>query len=157
MSWIREQFSFQDMQRLLFKLAERVKAFQGLAPAEIAEVLGRAEKCTYEYGAPIVKEGSSSAHMYIIIDGAVSVTKQGRDGDVELARLEPADSFGEMALTDNEARSATVTAVDECVLVRLDERAFLANPEIGMKIYRNIARVLAERLRTADEMLAWRL
>lgn len=30
MSWIREQFTFSDLQRLLFKLAEHVKAFQGL-------------------------------------------------------------------------------------------------------------------------------
>jgi len=157
MAWIREQFAFQDLQRLLFKLAEKVKAFHGLAPAEIAEVLSHAEKCTFEPGMSIVKEGTIGNHMYIIIEGEAAVTKAGRDGDVELARLEGADSFGEMALTDQEARSATVTALSNCVLVRLGDRAFAAKPESGMKIYRNIARVLAERLRAADEMLAWRL
>ena len=35
MSWIREQFTFSDLQRLLLRLSERVKAFQGLTPAEI--------------------------------------------------------------------------------------------------------------------------
>lgn len=157
MSWIREQFTFQDLQRLLFKLAERVKAFHGLAPAEIAEVLAHAEKCTFEPGMAIVKEGNIGTHMYVIIEGEAKVTKQGRDGEVELARLEPADSFGEMALADNEARSATVAAVSPCVLVRLGEQAFNARPEIGAKVYRNIARVLAQRLRNADELLAWRL
>lgn len=157
MSWIREQFTFQDLQRLLFKLAERVKAFQGLTPADISEILAHAEKCIFAPGTSIVKEGNVGTHMYLIIEGEAVVTKQGRDGDVELARLGPADSFGEMALADNEARSATVTALSPCILVRLGDHAFNAHPEIGMKIFRNVARVLAARLRNADELLAWRL
>lgn len=157
MSWIREEFTFQDMQRLLFKLAERVKAFRHLTPTEIAEVLAHAEKCSFEPGTTIVREGNVGTHMYIIIQGEAAVTKQGRTAPVELARLAPADSFGEMALTDNEARSATVTALSACVLVRLGAPAFEGQPEIGMKVYRNIARLLAARLREADQQLAWRL
>ena len=115
MSWIREQFTFHDMQRLLFRLAERVKAFQGLTPAEISDLLGSSEKCTYEPGAYIVKEGSIGKHMYIILNGEARVEKSGRDGEVELARLESADSFGEMFLADNEARSASVRPSCNCV------------------------------------------
>jgi CRP/FNR family cyclic AMP-dependent transcriptional regulator len=157
MSWIREQFTFHDLQRLLFKLAEHVKAFQGLTPAEISELLSHAEKCTFEPDATIVKEGSVGNHMYVILDGEAMVTKRGRDGEVELARLFSADSFGEMALADNEARSATVTAVSPCILVRLSDQVMNSKPEIGMKVYRNIARVVSARLRSADEALAWRL
>lgn len=157
MTWIREQFTFQDQQRLLFKLSERVKAFQGLSPAEIGEVLAHAEKCTFEPGMIIVKEGNLGTHMYVIIDGEASVTKQGRSGEVELARLGATDSFGEMALADNETRSATVTAVTDCILVRLNDKIVNSRPEIGVKIYRNISRVLSARLRSADEALAWRL
>jgi CRP-like cAMP-binding protein len=157
MSWIREQFTFQDLQRLLFKLAEKVKAFQGLKPVEIAEVLASAEKCTFQPGMPIIKEGSVGTHMYIIIEGEAIVTKRGRDGDVELARLRAADSFGEMALMDNEARSATVAALTPCVLVRLGNQAIEATPSIAMRVYHNIARVLTERLRTTNDLVVWRL
>jgi CRP-like cAMP-binding protein len=157
MGWIREQFTFHDLQRLLFKLAEHVKAFQGLTAAEISELLNRAEKCSFPLNAPIVKEGSSGHHMYIILDGEAMVSKKGRDGEIELARLYAADSFGEMALVDNEARCATVTALSPCVLVRISDQIIDAYPEIGMKVYRNIARVVSARLRTADEALAWRL
>ena len=62
-----------------------------------------------------------------------------------------------MSLADNDARSATVTAISPCVLVRLSDQVMNSRPEIGMKIYRNIARVLSARLRAADEALAWRL
>lgn len=157
MSWIREQFTFQDLQRLLFKLAEHVKAFQGLTPAEITDLLGSCEKCSYAAGAHIVKEGNIGAHMYIILNGEAIVTKSGRDGEVELARLSSADSFGEMALADNEARSASVVADTDCVLVRINDQVINSRPEIGVKVYRNIARVLSARLRSADELLAWRL
>lgn len=157
MNWVREQLTFQDVQRLLFKLAERVKAFQGLSPAEIGDVLSRAEKCSFDPEMLIVKEGSGGAFMYIIIEGEANVTKKGRNANIELARLGPTDSFGEMALVDNETRSASVTALSPCVAVRLDEKAINAKPELGLKVYRNISRVLATRLRTADEALVWRL
>lgn len=157
MSWIREQFTFQDLQRLLFRLAEHVKAFQGLTPAEISDLLGTSEKCTFVPGAYIVKEGNVGTHMYIILAGEARVLKSGRDGEVELARLGPADSFGEMALADNEARSASVIADSDCVLVRINDHAIHAKPEVGLKVYRNITKVLSARLRAADELLAWRL
>lgn len=157
MSWIREQFTFTDLQRLLLKLSEHVKAFQGLTPAEISEVLGTSEKCTFAPGVPIVKEGTVGTHMYIILSGEAKVLKTGRDGEVELARLAAADSFGEMALADKEARSASVVATSDCVLVRLNDQMINAVPEIGLKVYRNIAKVVSARLRAADELLAWRL
>ena len=157
MSWIRELFTFSDLQRLLFKLAEHVKAFQGLTPAEITDLLGSCEKCTFAPGAYIVKEGNVGTHMYIILNGEAVVTKSGREGEVELARLSSADSFGEMALADNEARSASVVADTDCVLVRINDQIINSRPEIGLKVYRNIARVVSARLRAADELLAWRL
>lgn len=157
MNWVREQFTFQDMQRLLFRLAEHVKAFKGLTPGEISELLGNAEKCIFSPGSIIVKEGTNGNHMYVILNGDAIVTKTGRDGEVELARLTPADSFGEMSLADNEARSASVRADSDCVLVRLSDQVMMSKAEIGVKVYRNIAQVLSARLRTADEMLAWRL
>lgn len=157
MSWIREQFTFTDLQRLLFKLAERVKAFQGLSPAEISDLLGSCEKCSFTAGAHIVKEGSVGPHMYIILSGEARVLKTGRQGEVELARLTPADSFGEMALADREARSASVVADSDCILVRINDQVINARPEVGLKVYRNIARVVSARLRAADELLVWRL
>ena len=157
MSWVREQFSFTDLQRLLFKLSERVKAFHGLTPAEITDLLGSSEKCTFAPDSYIIKEGNVGTHMYIILNGDARVMKSGREGEFELARLAPADSFGEMALADNEARSASVIAVTECALVRINDRAINSRPDIGLKVDRNIARVVSTRLRAADELLVWRL
>lgn len=157
MSWTKEPLSFHETQALLIKLAEKVKAFRGLSPAEVGDVLARAEKCTYAPMTDIVKEGNTGNHMYIILAGTARVTKDNNGTAVELAELGPADSFGEMALVDGETRNASVTALEPCVLVRLSDQAIDHKPEIGLKVYRNICRVLSARLRTADEQLAWRL
>lgn len=157
MSWIKEQFTEADLQRMLTRLAAHVKAFQGLTPAEISEVLSKSEKCSFPADAYIVKEGNIGSHMYIILGGEARVFKDSRDGPLVLARLIAADSFGEMALADNEARSASVKADSDCVLVRINDKVINSRPEIGLKVYRNIAKLLSSRLREADELLAWRL
>lgn len=157
MNWTREQLSFHDMQRLLSRLTQHVKAFHGLSMGEVSDLLSNAEKCSFAPGGVIVKEGTIGQHMYIILSGTARVTKTGRGGIVELASLEPADSFGEMALVDNEARSATVVADADCVLVRINDLMISSKPDIGIKVYRNIAKVVSSRLRAADEYLAWRL
>ena len=155
-NWIKQDFNLNDL-RLMHKLAEHIKIFRNLTPAEIAGLLAKAEKCTYQSGTTIIKEGSVGAYMYIIFDGTAIVTKKGNDGDVELARLNPADSFGEMALADREARCATVTAMTTCILVRLEEQTLTRNPDVAMKVYRNITVLLSERLRRSDEKLVWQL
>ena len=43
------------------------------------------------------------------------------------------------------------------MLVRINDLAIHLRPETGLKVYRNIAKVLSARLRAADELLAWRL
>ena len=155
--WVKDGLGFDDMQRLLNKLAEKIKAFHTLTPAEIGELLANAEKCTFDTGTTILKEGSSGGYMYIIFEGEAIVTKKGKAGDIELNRLYATDSFGEMALADRGFRSASVRALKPCVLVRLNEAVLSAKPQIALKFYRNMARVLSERLRSGNEMLAWRL
>lgn len=157
MGWIKEEFNFTDMQRLLVKLADQVKVFQGMTPSELTDLLSHAEKCSFDPDAVIVKEGNVGTYMYVIIYGEAVVSKRGHDTDVELARLTAADSFGEMALVDQETRSATVKALTPCILVRINDTALARKPEIAVKFYRNMAKVLSERLRSANELLAWRL
>lgn len=149
--------SFRDQQRLLLKLVERVKVFSGMSAAEVGELLAHAEKNLFDANSLIVAEGNIGNYAYLIMSGEALVTKSGRDGPTELARLGPADCFGEMALIDQTTRSASVTALSPCMLVRFSASSIEANPTVAAKVYRNIARILTERLREADEQLAWRL
>lgn len=155
--WIKENFNFQDLQRIMFRLIERVEIFHELAPDDLLRLLEASEKCTFAAGDVILREGSSGAYLYVIIEGEVKVTKQvdnpngGSPLPRQLATLEAGDSFGEMSLVDQQLRSATVTALRGSVLLRLSEQSCWKDPATSGRIYRNIARVLSRRLRDMDD------
>lgn len=151
-NWLKENFDFHDVQRIMFKLIERVDAFSGLNQKELLLVLEASEKCTFDPGGTIVREGSSGAFLYIIIEGRVSVLKgTAKGGGTELAKLGPGDSFGEISLVDNGVRSASVIALTPCVMLRLEEKECWRIPTVSAKIFHNLARILARRLRDMDE------
>ena len=65
---------------------------------------------TYAAGETLAEEGASGRTLIVIETGSVTVTVHGE----EVGRLGPGDAFGEMALIDRSARSATVRADTEC-------------------------------------------
>ena len=96
--------------------------------------------------------------MFIVLSGKVDVLKKNREGrEVKLATLSPGAIFGEMTLVNVEPRSATVSAVEEAVVVILKNSAlsdiFMQDRELLIVILINIARILSKRLREANEKL----
>lgn len=148
-----------DLKRILARIAERVDIFNDLSPDELARLFANAERLSFTPGSTLMREGENGLHMYVIIEGNVLVTKQtqGGKGDIAIARLGAAESFGEMALIESRPRSATVVAASPCTVFQLSAYNVELTPEIGLKLYRNIARQLAARLRGADQVLAWQV
>ncbi|HEX5802865.1 MAG TPA: cyclic nucleotide-binding domain-containing protein [Azospira sp.] len=149
--WIKEQFTFHELQRIMFRLIDNVQVFHGMSGEELLQLLEAAEKCTFAAGETIVREGSTGAWLYVIIEGEVSVQKSAGGPPTVLATLGAGDSFGEMSLIDQEVRSASVIAETPCVLLRLSDAACQKHPTGSAKIYRNIAHVLSRRLREMDD------
>lgn len=153
-AWIKEAFTFHDLQRIMFRLIDRVPVFTELSQQELTELLANAEKCTFAAGDAILNEGSSGNFMYVITEGSATVAKRDGDGKAaELASLGAGDSFGEMSLADQDLRSASVTATSDCVLIRIHESACWKNPMVSAKMFRNISRILSQRLREADRTI----
>ncbi|GIS54403.1 hypothetical protein Ct9H90mP29_14450 [bacterium] len=94
--------------------------------------------------------------MYVILDGAVEI-KDPESGTI-FASLETGDFFGELALLDEEPRSASAHAIQPSRLIGFFRTDLLTlmkiYPELGNKIMLNLARVLGERLRKTNEELA---
>lgn len=150
-TWIKEPFTFHDLQRIMFRLLDKVDVFAGLTQQELLQLLESAEKCTFAAGETVVREGSTGAFLYVIIEGRVSVIKHSNRLSKEIAQLEAGQSFGEMSLADEGARSASVVAMTPCVMLRLSANECWHHPVISAKIYRNIARIVSRRLRDMDE------
>jgi CRP-like cAMP-binding protein len=100
-------------------------------------------------GATIFNEGDAGHEMFVIRSGLVEIVLHDR----VVATLSEGEIFGEMALIDTGARSATARAKEDCTLVPVDERRFTfliqQTPQFGL----HVMRVLAERLRKADQKL----
>jgi NTE family protein len=76
-------------------------------------------------GRKLFEEGEVGGSLYIVITGALVVTVRNEDGGAEIiARVRPGETIGEMSLLSGEARSATVTALRDSELLRLDKPVF---------------------------------
>jgi CRP/FNR family cyclic AMP-dependent transcriptional regulator len=115
----------------------------------------------YSKGDYIIKEGQIGSEMYIVYHGGVEIQKKTRAGDnYTVVRLKADQNvfFGELALIDDDKRSATVIATEDSTFLVISKKDFIQlgnkNPSIGLPITRAIARILAERLRkTTLDML----
>jgi len=100
----------------------------------------------YSAGAVIFNAGDPGKCMYIVKSGTVEI----RAGDAAVARVEPGDILGEMALVDKEPRSATAVAGTDCELVPVDERQFTFLVQQTPFFALGVMRVIAERLRQTN-------
>ena len=103
----------------------------------------------FKKGDDIIKEGTLGDCAYIIEQGSVEVSKLTLHGEKQvLGVLEESEIFGEMGLIDGLPRSATVTALEDCVMSVCSRETFnnLAdhNPESLIPIFK----VLVRRLRS---------
>ncbi len=109
----------------------------------------------------IFREGEVGSEMFIVYRGGVEIRKRTRAGDsytVVKLRAEHNVFFGELALVDDDSRSATVIAVEDSEFIVITKEDFISlgrsNPEIVLPITRSIAKILAGRLRkTTQDML----
>ena len=104
---------------------------------------------TFAAGEIIFTEGSTGREMYVVLDGSVDI----RVGNKTLDVTGPGGVFGEMALIDSNARSATAIAKDDCTLALVSEIQFLRMAERTPLFTLNVMQILAERLRRMDSML----
>lgn len=116
---------------------------------------------TFRAAEEILREGDLGAAMYILTKGEVAVHKRTRAGDsYTVVHLAASDNvfFGELALIDDERRSATVIAQTDSECLEISKASFLAlgdeHPQVGLPVTREIARILSGRLRkTTEDML----
>ena len=136
-------------------LLQRVPLFSQLSGEDLEEISRVAVPRSYPKGVRVFHEGDRSDACYIVRSGDLRVTREHPDGRaIALATLGPGDIFGELAMLDGEARSASVEALSECQLLALpaaDVRRLLrGSSEITVKL----VVALTRRLREANERIA---
>lgn len=86
--------------------------------------------------------------MYVVERGRLRISTISEEGkEIGIGVLEPGDTFGELSMLDSEPRSATVTAMDHCELLRLSPDDFKAMVLEQSSLAFNLLGILAQRLR----------
>ncbi len=136
-------------------LLRRVPVFSTLAEDDLGRVADVAVPRRFAAAEVVFREGDESNTCYIVRSGKARAIRAHTDGrSITLANFGPGDIFGELAMFDNEKRSATVEtlAVTEVIAILGGDmrRLMREHPEIAVKL---IA-ALAQRLRDTNERLA---
>jgi signal transduction histidine kinase len=99
-------------------------------------------------GSSIIRKGDEGDAVFFIVSGKVRV----HDGNHVLARLESGQVFGEYSLIDQRTRSASVTADENCLLLRLDYRDFYQTAAGNPGILRGVLKELIQRMRDMNQL-----
>ncbi len=138
------------VEKVLF--LQKVSIFAGLDSQTLRQAAEITEEVVYPAGTPVFADGDPGDAVYMIHDGSVRIHK----GDVVFRELEAPAYFGEMSLLNDEPRSASVTAVSDCLMLRIDQEAFrellILYPQAALDIIRILSQYLLQAEAEAREL-----
>lgn len=124
----------------------KVPVFVPLGPDELAELGRDAVREDYCRGERVVHQGDEGSSFFLIQDGTAIVTLRDDDGaEREVARLGRGEFFGEMAVLTGERRTASVTAVDDLVVLVVDKSIFQRMLQKRPALATEMAEIVAAR------------
>ncbi|HOD38574.1 MAG TPA: cyclic nucleotide-binding domain-containing protein [Candidatus Marinimicrobia bacterium] len=148
-------------------ILSKYEIFNSLSEKNIEHFCEVIEVLEYESGDTIIKEGEVGDSLLLLLDGTVEISQaltlktdmSGIDTrEKSLIKLSSTAHpfFGEMSLfSDDDKRTATVKASTKCLVGRISRVDFFqicnSNPTVGNIVMQNIARVLTERLKQANQ------
>jgi CRP/FNR family transcriptional regulator len=136
-------------------LLHRVPVFSTLGEDDLARVAEVAVPRRFDAGEVVFREGDASNTCYIVRSGQARAVREHQDGrSITLAHFGPGDIFGELAMFDDERRSATVESIEKTEVIAIlggDMRRLMReHPDIAVKLVSSLGR----RLRETNERLA---
>ncbi len=137
------------------EVLRQVPLLASLGEAELEAFAPFLRERRYPRGSMILAQGDAGESLYLIASGQVKVVLIHEDGrEVILSVLTEGAFFGEMALLDQEPRSAHVVAMTDATLLQLRREDFQARLRSGPDVAIGLLRELSRRLRRADETIA---
>ncbi len=139
-------------------LLKQIDLFEDLSDRDLRHIAQIAYRRSYRSGEPIVIEGQDAAGMYIIMEGAVEVTKERDDGSVvSLAKLGSGNFFGDVGLIDNSPRTATVQAIQDSEMIGFFRPELMklidSHSRLASTLIFTLAKIVASRLRVTNRQL----
>ena len=121
---------------------KRAPLFEGLSRKELTQLARVTEDMEIPAGAALCKEGEIGHEFFVIVDGKVEVTRNGRKVTVRSG----GEFVGEIALLEQTRRTATVTAKTALRVFVLTEQGFRSLVDESPNVERKVLRALARRV-----------
>lgn len=132
------------------KMLQNVPIFSGLNERQLRHLAKDSMGREFKVGDTVVKQGEKGLGFYLLLDGHVEVRRKGR----KLATLGPGHFFGEMALFDDQPRSADVVAVEPTRCLVLSKWEFWGVAMGEPRMLRGMLGEMARRLSNTDQALS---
>ena len=133
-----------------YESARELEFFASFSDSEVREVVEACAWERFEHGDSIVSEGSLEHAFYVVVSGEVGVSKRGK----QIAVLSRGESFGEMGFVARSERSATVTALEQTTLLKINS-SLMEQASMTCQLRFNQAflqTVVARLARTSDDL-----
>lgn len=132
----------------------RVPMFRDLKERQLRRLAGRLVQREFEADSDIITQGKGGAGLFVIVSGGAEAIRVRTDGSkATVNTFGPTDFFGELALLDDEPRTASVVATERTVCLVLSQWEFFSalreDAEMGIVILQELAR----RFRRALQVL----
>jgi CRP/FNR family transcriptional regulator, cyclic AMP receptor protein len=136
---------------------KEVFLFSTLSDSENHHVCTLLKEQKFKHGQTILKEGRPGDALYIIWSGRVRVSRKFDKESFILTELGPRDFFGEMSLIDDFPTSATVDAIEDTTLFKMNREDFHSitsqHDDLSSKLWESVARCLTIRIRKTGDLV----
>jgi CRP/FNR family transcriptional regulator, cyclic AMP receptor protein len=142
------------------EILAQIDLFSGLPQGHLRRVVDIGLEEQYKGGATIFSENEPGDKFYLIVDGAVRISRivPGM-GEEALAVLRPGAYFGEMSLIDEAPRSATAICHEKCRLFVVNRRdledLLFVDRDLAYELLWNWVRTLSRRLRATNDKMTF--
>ncbi len=152
---IKDVFKAKIKPASVEEMLSRIPVFEKLEPKELRQIASIVHRRQYIKDEFVFYQGDPGLGMYVVEKGTVGIVVAGDDGtQKEIAEMTNGDFFGEIALLDESARSASVVVKEDSQLIgffRPDLFAIIEKtPKTGLKIVVKLAEMIGERLRNMN-------
>ncbi len=126
-------------------ILSNIPMFAGIPGYALAPVAECMEEVELQADDTFIEEGAIEDGLYIVVDGRVRVHSQGQ----EILTIGPGQTVGELAVLDPQTRSASVSTLENTLLLRLKKEPFdeiiADRPEISASVIRSLCHIVREQ------------
>lgn len=142
------------------ELLKKIELFEGLGSLHLAHIASIAERQEHKKGEVLFEEGDDGAHLFIVAEGSVRISKMIPGiGEEALAVLRPGSYFGEMEFIDRDLDRAARAIIHESAVLyafaytELDD-LLGSDPHLAIAIQGAMLRTLGRRLRATNDKVS---